>query len=113
MKRGTVICMLLIVLISLIQANSNITGQTVTGEIITGEATTQQLDMNIYAQLVLPYIVITSPKNQTYLINESILFNYTAHNYERIWYNLDNSENISINSSIYLEISEGIHTLYV
>jgi hypothetical protein len=92
--------------------NSSITGNMISDP-LTGKLTSQQVGLSIFVQTVSPYIGIISPKNETYLKNESILLNYTLYNGDSIWYNLDNSENITINSSIYFNISQGFHTLYM
>jgi len=80
---------------------------------VTGKLTSQQVAMSIFVQAVVPYIELISPKNQTYLKNESISLNYTLINGDYVWYNLDNSENITISSSIYINVSQGEHTLYI
>lgn len=79
----------------------------------TGKITSQQVAMRIFVQAVAPYIELISPKNQTYLKNESILLNYTLINGDYLWYNLDNSDNITINSPIYINTSQGEHTIYL
>jgi hypothetical protein len=80
---------------------------------ITGKLTSQQVGMSIFIQTIIPYIQIISPKNETYLTNESILLDYILTNGDYVWYNLDNSANITINSSIYMDVSQGAHTLYI
>lgn len=87
----------------------------ITDEIITGKITSQEMGLSIFIQTAggIPSIFITSPKNQTYLKNESILLNYTVLNGDFVWYNVDNSENTTINSPIYINISQGPHILYI
>jgi hypothetical protein len=109
MKRVVFIIILLFLLTTVYA--SNMTEDPITGKIVTGEATTQQFSMNIYIQLILPYLLITSPKNETYLKNTSLLLNYTAQNYDFLWYNLDGSSNTTINSSVYFDSSQGTHTI--
>lgn len=105
MKRVYFFIFLFIVLLNAVQSSN------ITGEAITGEATTQQINMDIFVQLTLPYVLINSPKNETYLKNTSILLNYTVSNYDFIWYNLDGSENITITGPLYLNVSQGNHAL--
>ncbi len=88
-----------------------ITGETVTGEAVTGEAT-RLLNMNITI-IAAPTLSIISPKNKTYLINESLLLNYSVSGQDSIWYNLDSIENITITSPLYFNISEGSHILHL
>ena len=80
---------------------------------VTGKLTSQKISMSIFIQTTAPFIQILSPKNNTYLKNESILLNYTVTDGDSVWYNLDNSENITINSWAYLNASQGQHTLYI
>jgi len=90
-----------------------ITGEVITGEIITGEAS-QDVGLSIQMVAVFPTLSLISPKNLTYLYNTSILLNYTASsNVNIIWYNLDNSMNITIDSPTYFNFSQGNHTLYL
>lgn len=107
MKKVILFALLFLVLISFIYATN------ITGEVITGEATSQQMNMQIYVQLISPYLSIISPRNETYLKNNSLLLDYVASNYEFLWYNLDNSENITINSSVYFNVSQGNHVIYL
>lgn len=118
MKRSIffVISILSFIILSQI-VSSEINDDLITGNMvvdpITGKLTTQQVGMSIFVQTTIPYVQITSPKNQTYLKNESILLDYTLVNGDYVWYNIDNSENTTINSSIYINVSQGEHTLYV
>jgi hypothetical protein len=80
---------------------------------VTGKLTSQKISMSIFIQTTAPFIQILSPKNNTYLSNESILLNYTVTDGDSVWYNLDNSENITINSWTYFNTSQGQHVLYV
>jgi hypothetical protein len=88
-------------------------GDLITGETVTGKMTSQQVGLNIFVQAAPLSIQILSPENQTYLTNESILLSYRIinGNSDDLWYNLDNLENMTLNSSIYLNVSQGIHTL--
>ncbi len=112
---------LILIILSFIILNQLISSETVadsiTGEIvidpITGKMTSQQVGMSIFIQTVIPYIQITSPKNETYLTNESLFLNYTLINGDYVWYNIDNSENTTISSSIQFNVSQGPHTVYI
>lgn len=110
MKRGSLITILCILI--LIGLTFVISGE-LTGEVITGEATTQTFSANISVTGSFPLLTILSPENKTYTENNSILINYTVANQDTIWYNLDNSNNITINSSLIINVSEGSHTLYL
>jgi len=73
----------------------------------------QQQNISIFVLPAAPIITIISPKNETYSAT-SILLNYSIKNEViSIWYNLDNSENITINSSIFFNVVEGPHILYL
>src|SRR3990167_3654704 len=89
-----------------------VTGSTVTGETVTGEAT-QVFTINAQMVAVPPTLSITSPKNQTYLTNTSLLLNYTSSNALNLWYNLDNEDNNTITSSTTFNVSQGEHILYL
>ena len=109
---------LIIILLSFVLFNGFISAE-ITGESIstniTGKATSQQVALSIFIQTAggLPSIEITSPKNNTYLKNESILLSYSIINGDYVWYNLDSSVNITINSSVYINLSQGPHTIYL
>lgn len=87
----------------------------ITGKGITGEVPAQSLALNITVTINQPPILtITSPENETYLNNESILLSYSVTNEDFIWYNLDLvGNNITITDSIYFNTSQGGHTLYL
>ena len=95
-----------------ILAEADITGQSITGEAVTGKALQSSLALNITVTYPVPIIAIISPKNETYLRNESILINYSSVNSDNIWYNLDSGSNTSISGSVYVNLSQGSHTLY-
>jgi len=118
MKKHIFLSLTILSFIILSQFVSSETNQdSITGNMIvdpvTGKLTSQQVGMSIFIQTIIPYIQLISPKNQTYLKNESLLINYTLVNGDYIWYNLDNSENITISSSKYINVSQGKHTLYI
>ncbi len=103
----------LIVATSLIyaQQNTTITGQSITGEAVTGKATQQtSVKVNVVGSQ-LASITINKPENKTYLTNTSIWLDFTANNYQAIWYKLDNQNNKTINSNTYFNASQGSHTL--
>lgn len=85
----------------------------ITGETITSKATSHEIGLSIFIQAIenFPSINILSPKNNTYLTNESILLNYTLINGDEIWYNLDNLENITLEHPKYINVSQGQHTI--
>ena len=89
-----------------------ITGNSITGKLITGDATSN-VDFNISITLVLPNIVLSSPKNQTYMTNQSLLLDFTINEADTIWYNLDNTANITITSSLTFNTTEGDHILFL
>ena len=84
----------------------------VTGEVVTGELTQGNLAIAI-SIIGGPSLTILSPENKTYLNNESLLLNFTVFGEETVWYNFDNTANITITSSILFNISQGSHTLYL
>ncbi len=102
-----------ILCISFLSADADITGQTITGEAVTGKALQSSLALNITVTLPIPVITILSPKNGTYLTNESILINYSSVNADNVWYSLDSGSNITLNSPVYINVSQGQHTLYI
>jgi hypothetical protein len=110
---GIILCVILNQFVSAIVAEGPpATGNTI-ADPLTGQLTSQQVAMSIFVQTITPYIELISPKNQTYLKNESLILNYTISDGDYVWYNLDNTENITINSSVYFNTSEGPHTLYI
>ena len=107
---------LFILIFSILFFNTLISAE-VTGDVIssniTGKATSQQIGLSIFVGIAggYPSIDLISPKNNTYLKNESILLNFTIINGDSIWYNIDDSENITITNSIYFNITQGNHLL--
>lgn len=113
-KRGLfLVFILLIIYIPFILAEVDITGQSITGEAVTGKALQSSLALNITVSYPIPIITIISPKNETYLRNESILINYTSINADEIWYNFDSGTNITLSEQFYVNLSQGEHTLYI
>ncbi len=110
------ICLIMFLFIFLCLTNTaeavNIIGKAITGETVTGEAT-KPLGMNITVSVFLPILSILSPQNKTYLTNQSLLFSFIKTGEQAAWYNLDNSANITVTSSLYFNTSEGSHTIYL
>jgi hypothetical protein len=110
---GIILCVILNQFVSAIVVEGPpATGNTI-ADPLTGKLTSQQVAMSIFVQTITPYIELISPKNQTYLKNESLILNYTVSDGDYVWYNLDNTGNITINSPVYFNTSEGSHTLYI
>ena len=80
---------------------------------VTGEVVNTPLGMSIIVVSDLSSIVIITPTNNTYLINESLNLTYLASNEESVWYNIDNSINTTITGSVLFNVNEGQHTLYL
>jgi hypothetical protein len=85
----------------------------VTGDTITGKPTSESLALNITVALPTTILTIISPENDTYLINETLLLNYSQVNADMVWYNVDLGSNTTITGAIYFDVSEGEHTLYL
>lgn len=79
----------------------------VTGDIISS------VSLNITVTAFFPLLTILSPENITYTTNESLLLNFSVGSEQTIWYNLDSTTNITINSSLNFNTSQGSHTLYL
>jgi hypothetical protein len=88
-----------------------LTGEAITGETVTGEATAQQLIVITTIIEARPTLLLTSPKNEIYLTNNSILLKYTYAYADTLWYNIDSDTNTTLSSSIYFNTTEGLHTL--
>ena len=83
----------------------------ITGDTVTGEASSTNL--SIFVLPAIPALSILSPENKTYLSNESILLNYSVSNEDFVWYKIDSGNNITITSSIFINVTQGNHTLYL
>ncbi|HRZ86163.1 MAG TPA: hypothetical protein P5277_05290, partial [Candidatus Paceibacterota bacterium] len=96
MKKSLIFCIIIFLffIISLISAE-------ITGETITGKPTSESLALNITVTPPVPILTIINPKNDTYIINESLMLNYTQINADMIWYNLDGGINTTITGGIY------------
>jgi len=120
MKRGIVIFGIFLLFIALlwlakitiaIDVSGKITGESIAGMTITGKATSQPTNVSIFVLPTVPTLTIISPESKTYLTNQSLLLNYSATNEAEVWYNLDDSENITITSFVYFNATQGAHTL--
>lgn len=80
---------------------------------ITGKTSEQQTNISIFVSPTAPVLNIISPENKYYQINIPILVEYTERFSKNLWYNLDNKENISINSSFLINPDFGAHTLFL
>lgn len=111
MKRVILIIFLLLMFSQF--AIAEVTGETISN--LTGKATSQQVGLSIFIQMPggVPSIEFISPKNNTYLRNESILLDYNIVAGDFVWYNLDNTPNITLSSFVYLNVSQGQHTIYL
>ncbi len=115
MKRGIIFFVFLwgfILFLPFISPDT-ITGDTVTGEVITGEAMSQQISMKIFVEVTGIYLSLDRPLNETYRFTNFIPVDYTIQNYESLWYNIDNTENITLTEPSTFSTIEGAHTLYL
>ncbi len=81
---------------------------------MTGKASSQPTNVAIYVAPAVPVLRILSPNSSaSYSEGENILLDFIAILIDTIWYNLDNGQNITINSSLYFKTSPGTHTLYL
>ncbi len=104
MKRGVFIFVLISLLV-------NVSAITVTGDSITGKASSQQTNVSIIILSLPANISIFRPENKTYIINESLIMNYSSTGLTT-WYNLDNSNNYTLSDSSTISTSEGAHVVY-
>jgi len=117
MRKKWLIVVLILLSVTLATAIT-ITGEAITGKVITGDTVltgdaTQTVGMNISVQGP-PILALISPKNQTYISNESILLNYTVDaSADTMWYNINNTDNTTITSLTYFDVSEGSYKLYL
>ncbi len=109
--KKSVLIILLILLITNVNAIRIITGESITGESVTGKATSHQTNISIKILSLAPNITIYSPQNKTYIRNSSILINYSSPNALATWYNLDNSANLTLTQGTTFSVSEGSHAL--
>ena len=110
MKKKSYLILLFIFLLT--ATNVGMIGKAITGDTVTGEATSS-LGLNISVIAYFPTLTIWFPQNATYITNNSFPMHFSENNAQKIWYNLDDSENTIITSSVYLNLSQGSHTLYL
>lgn len=111
MKKGVFIILILMLLIETALAiNVN---DTLGTEEMTGRASAQPTNVSLFVMLIPPTLTLLSPRNGTYLLNESLFLSYNVYDEEAMWYILDNSANITITSPIYFNASEGSHFLHL
>jgi len=96
MKRGYFIGILLVLLLTTINAS-----------------TSQETGVSVSVVSNNSYLDLISPQNTTYQENEYILLDYNSNLIDTVWYNLDNTANTTINTSFYFQTSVGQHTLYL
>lgn len=92
--------------------NSQITGSTVTGDAVTGEITSAGASLSINL-IGPPILILDSPKNDTYLIDENLDLKFTARSADLIWYNLDNGANTTITGNTTFNTTNPVHALYL
>lgn len=83
---------------------------------IAGHATSQPTNVSVFVLPPHPILKIISPTETIYTENEYILLDYSAVLIDTVWYNIDNSQNTTINQSdlpFYFKESKGTHTLYL
>jgi len=108
MKKKVFIFLLNISLLLIILPQVNT--QAITGETVTGEATTSNVAISV-SLTGLPSLSLLSPENKTYLSNGSILLNFTVSSEDFVGYSLDGGSNTTITSSIFINVTQGAHTL--
>lgn len=100
----------LFIIVSLILMEINlINAEELKGELPATGPQTQ--DLAIFVLPSPPIISIISPTNTTYS-DTQILFNYTSHFEDLIWFKYNNT-NITLTTPVILELSEGSHTIYL
>ena len=73
------------------------------------------LNATIISDGLAPALELSSPLNQTYNYNESLILNYTTSDIflESVWYGVDNTNNLSLNGEIEFNVSDGSHSLFL
>lgn len=113
MKKSVVIVLLaiLILILGLIIWQNFEENSRYKGEL--GETSPLPQNLSVYVLPAIPILTIISPENITYSTS-TILLNYSVTNeVDSIWYNLDNTSNITITSPISFNAAEGSHVLYL
>ena len=80
-----------------------------------GSLESGKLDLSIFVKPPVPVLTIISPENTTYSTTD-ISFEYTIKLADSVWYNLDNTENITLSAPydpIFFTFSEGTYILYI
>lgn len=85
----------------------------ITGNVVTGNATASNLGVSISVVGGNPYIKITSPENKTYITKENLWLNYSSSGTQSVWYNIDNSTNLSLTGNLMFNTSDGVHNMYI
>ena len=81
---------------------------------ITGYASSQPTNVSVFVVAGTgPVLNIVSPENKTYIVNDSLVLNYSVSGEESVWYNLDGGANITLTGNTIFNISEGQHILYL
>jgi len=81
-------------------------------EDLLGKASSQTMNMSIFVIPVVPFLELYSPENETYLYNDSIKLDYFVALEDKVWYNFDDGENITIYQPFtFDEIEDGEHTI--
>ncbi|MCK5624259.1 hypothetical protein KAI04_00265 [Candidatus Pacearchaeota archaeon] len=63
--------------------------------------------------LVLPELTIYKPNNETYISSKDIPLRYSAEYEDYVWYNINQTENITITGNTTFNTTQGQHTLYL
>ncbi len=89
----------------------------ITGEAITGKVADYNTNVSVFVEPGPPIIFLLSPQNKTYYSTQ-ILVNYSIeNNASSVWYNLDNTENITLTNSsqnsFYITTALGSHLLTI
>lgn len=120
MKKGDLIVILSLLLIlipilfglTLINFNLKLkAARELQAEILSGQASQSGVAMAITV-IGPPYLELTYPKNGTYLIEDGIPLEFESEG-DYTWYNIDNQENITVSGNTFVNISGGVHTLYL
>jgi hypothetical protein len=80
---------------------------------VTGGPAGQPMNVSVFILPSAPSLDILSPMNGTYLTNISLYLNYQVTGADNLWYNLDNTANVSVTSPLYFNTTQGSHILYL
>lgn len=115
MKKEFVILLVVLIVFGLFSAhkvNSQTTGSTVTGSTVTGEATSAGASLSITLR-GLPTLILHKPKNETYITDKNLDLEFLARSADSIWYNINNTANITITGNTTFNSTVGSHILYL